>query len=421
VTLRLDVSDCQIDSVISGSYSGAGLLIADLTADAGSALVHGNRIRSRFPMGETALLAGVGEAAVTGNVVANEVAPQVPFGGGSPPAVLPSYSLVLNPGTTPLSAVITPSGTLFGDVAGVPAVAVTGNVFVDPPNLPPRPGLPAPLDDWRTFNTVISYGLPAPPAVTGISPVAGPAGTQVTVTGSGFTGATAVSVGGAAAPFTLSSDTQLTVTIPGGSGTAAVTVTTPGGTSQAVTQAQFSYLAVTGVSPASGQPPLSVTVFGTGFTGATAVTFGSNAGGGLLVAPGGNQLTATLPPGSGTVDVKVSTPAGTSQANPADQFTYLALTSVNPTLSYGFTPQLLVRGAGFVAGSTTVVFTGLAGTGLPTLTATAVNVTDGGTLVATFPGGNLTPVGTYVLTVRTPYGTSPPGSVTYQYQGSSHS
>ena len=84
MTLRLDLSDCQVDAVIAGSYSGAGLLVADFTADAGSALLHGNRIRSRFPMGEAALVGGVGEVCVTGNVVANEVAPQVTFQAASP-------------------------------------------------------------------------------------------------------------------------------------------------------------------------------------------------------------------------------------------------------------------------------------------------------------------------------------------------
>ena len=87
---------------------------------------------------------------------------------------------------------------LFGDVAHVSAVAVTGNVFIDPTSLPPRPAtIPPALADWDVLNTVISYGLAAPPAVTGISPASGPAYTPVTVTGSGFTGAaSAVSFGG---------------------------------------------------------------------------------------------------------------------------------------------------------------------------------------------------------------------------------
>jgi hypothetical protein len=87
----------------------------------------------------------------------------------------------------------------------------------------------------------------APPEVTGITPTKGSAagGDTVTITGIGFTGASAVSFGSAVATIQPGgSDAQLTVTTPAAnvSGTVDVTVTTPGGTS-AITQAadQFTY------------------------------------------------------------------------------------------------------------------------------------------------------------------------------------
>ena len=80
---------------------------------------------------------------------------------------------------------------------------------------------------------------------------------------------------------------------------------------------------MTGISPPSGQPPLSVTVNGSGFTGATAVSFGPHPGSNPLVAANGTALTVGLPAGTGTVDVTVTTPAGTSQPVAAGQFSYL--------------------------------------------------------------------------------------------------
>lgn len=45
--------------------------------------------------------------------------------------------------------------------------------------------------------------------ITSISPTSGPAGTSVTLTGSGFTGASAVLWGSASLAFTVDSDTKI--------------------------------------------------------------------------------------------------------------------------------------------------------------------------------------------------------------------
>ena len=69
-------------------------------------------------------------------------------------------------------------------------------------------------------------------------------GEHVTVTGTGFTGATGVNFGQVAASnLAVASDTQLTVTSPPGAaaGTVDVTVTTPAGTSSASAADQFTY------------------------------------------------------------------------------------------------------------------------------------------------------------------------------------
>ena len=80
---------------------------------------------------------------------------------------------------------------------------------------------------------------------------------------------------------------------------------------------------VTAIAPISGPPAggTNVTITGTNFAGATAVNFGSTATPSFTVSSA-TSITATSPPGSGTVDVTVTTPAATSLTSAADQFTY---------------------------------------------------------------------------------------------------
>ncbi|MGO9499742.1 MAG: IPT/TIG domain-containing protein [Solirubrobacteraceae bacterium] len=85
--------------------------------------------------------------------------------------------------------------------------------------------------------------LPSP-AVTGVSPSAGPAagGTSVTITGSYFTNATAVDFGAApATSFTVDSDSQITANAPAGTGTVDVTVASLGGTSTTSSSDEYTY------------------------------------------------------------------------------------------------------------------------------------------------------------------------------------
>ena len=85
----------------------------------------------------------------------------------------------------------------------------------------------------------------APPKVSGVSPTSGPAagGTHVTVTGTGFTGATQVLFGSTVATgLVVVSDTQLTVSSPAHSAAVVnVRVITPAGKSGVVTADQFTY------------------------------------------------------------------------------------------------------------------------------------------------------------------------------------
>ncbi len=183
------------------------------------------------------------------------------------------------------------------------------------------------------------------PVVSAVTPDGGPpaGGQTVAVTGSGFTGATAVTFGSApAASFQVVSDTSLTAVVPAASGdaTVGVTVTTAAGSSAATAGDQYVYEGaptVVGISPDGGPTAGGgqLSIEGMNFTGATAVDFGSVPGSAIdVVQPG--LLTVTTPAGAAgtTVDVRVTTPAGTSPVSTADEFTFTqppTVTSFTPT------------------------------------------------------------------------------------------
>jgi hypothetical protein len=109
---------------------------------------------------------------------------------------------------------------------------------------------------YYAFNYTVQYGIA--PTVTGLSVTSGPAsgGTSITVTGSGFTGATYNSVkfgttAIGATGFSVTGDTQMTVVSPPGTigTTVDIRVTSSTGTSAAVSSDQFSYGATVTPTP----------------------------------------------------------------------------------------------------------------------------------------------------------------------------
>jgi hypothetical protein len=247
--------------------------------------------------------------------------------------------------------------------------------------------------------------VPAPPpTVSSILPTSGPAigGTTVTITGTGFTGVTAVNFGVTGATnFTVSSATSIVATSPAGAGTVDVTVTTGAGTSATSAADQFTYLAsptVSSITPTTGPTTggTSVTITGTNFTNATAVNFGATAATSFTVSSA-TSIFATAPAGTGTVDVTVTTVGGTTATSPADQFTYVA----GPTVSSISPPS------GPTTGGTTVNITGANFTGATAVkfgaaSATGYTVNSATSIVATAPAG----AGTVDVTVTTAGGTS---------------
>ena len=103
------------------------------------------------------------------------------------------------------------------------------------------------------------------PTISSFSPASGTIGTAVTLTGSGFTGATKVTFNTAGSQFTVTSDTQITATVPASASTGAIGVTTPGGTTASAKK--FTVTPGLVISPATGPPTSKVTVTGAGVRG----------------------------------------------------------------------------------------------------------------------------------------------------------
>jgi hypothetical protein len=160
--------------------------------------------------------------------------------------------------------------------------------------------------------TTMSFGIyqPIRAALVSLSPASGAAGSSLAATGTGLTGATAVtftSSGGTAtaapAGYTVASDgTGLTgITVPAGlaPGTYTVTVTTPQGISNGLPYTVLAAPTITSFAPMSGPIGTSVTLTGTGFNpvaSQNAVFFGATLA--PVTAASATSLTVTVPLGT---------------------------------------------------------------------------------------------------------------------------
>ena len=98
--------------------------------------------------------------------------------------------------------------------ATVPTTATTGPIRVTAPG-----GMGSSLTNFTI----------AAPTITSFTPTSGPVGASVVITGTNFTGASAVTFNNVTATFTVNSVTQITATVPSTATTGKIKVTTPGG------------------------------------------------------------------------------------------------------------------------------------------------------------------------------------------------
>jgi len=239
--------------------------------------------------------------------------------------------------------------------------------------------------DELSVSDADAYTYVAAPAVTVMSPTAGPAagGTTVTITGANLTGAAVKFGSNPATGVKVNSETSLEAVSPAGAGKVPVTVTTAGGTSPTNALDEFTYApTVTSIAPASGPEAggTPVTINGSGFAADSTVTIGGAAASEVKVLSE-QEITATTPAGTtGEQQVVVTDAAGPSVAGPG--FLYLTTPAVSsaapPTTSSG-------TGGGTSTGSTgpTVVTSGLPA---PVLARSANIATVAGRVTVRLPG-----------------------------------
>ena len=266
----------------------------------------------------------------------------------------------------------------------------------------------------------------APPAVTDVSPAQGltTGGTTVTVTGAGFTGATAVRFGPTpAASFDVVNDTTIEAVTPARpAALVTVFVEGPTGTSAGGSPAWFSFLdpptappTVTDVHPHVGTVDggTTVTIRGDDLLTATSVSFGPTPAASYTIVNDSTIEAVTPARPVGLVNVKVTTSLGTNANQPSSWYSFRVTTGPAPTVS-STSPN-----KGPAAGGTAVTLTGTGFTGAtavrfgPTSAATYSVVNDS-TIQVTTPAR---PTGLVNITVVTQNGVNQPAIASwYVYQ-----
>ena len=235
------------------------------------------------------------------------------------------------------------TGTDFEGLPYITSVESTGNLTTASGSLPIQYNEQFP-PGYATMNGTVNFTFPQTVTLGQTASISASSQATWNNSGLGFGRPTSIAISDGVGPGGLDdkgsfangttsaqvnwSDSVAVPTGPGSVTLPTVTVTVDGKEDKIITLTASYQIAnaptVTGVSPQTGSPSggTTVTISGSGFTNASAVSFGGAAATGFTV-DSGTQITATAPAGTGTVDVTVTTPAGTSATSGADQFTYV--------------------------------------------------------------------------------------------------
>jgi IPT/TIG domain len=250
---------------------------------------------------------------------------------------------------------------------------------------------------WMLLYTRDSGGnTPPPPAlptITSFTPTSGGLGLTVSITGSGFTGANAVSFGGVtASTFTIQSDNQI-IAIVGNGASGSVQVMNPSGTASL---AGFRFIAspvISSFTPTSGPKGVAVTIRGSAFTGAGSVTFGGVAAKTFTVVS--DSVISAIVGAGASGEVEVTSPGGTATLAGFQFLTPPAITSFTPT-SGSLGATVTISGSGFTSAGS-VTFGGVVASAFTVVSDSVISaIVDtgaSGSVVVTSPYGTATLAG----------------------------
>jgi len=351
----------------------------------------------------TSIQVPVPTGAATGNVV---VTVSGVASNGVSFTVLPTPSITsLTPTSAAVGVSVTIKGTNFGTSQGASTVTFDGTTAT--PTTWANTSIKVPVPTGATTGYVVvtvngvpgngvSFIVPGTTAtISGLSPTAGPAGSQVSINGSYFgslQGTSTVSFNGTLATTIGSwSGNSIIASVPSAATTGNLVVTVGGAASNGVSFTVLPTPSVTSLSPTSGAVGTPVTITGTNFgsaQGTSIVTFG-----GVSAIPASwsaTSIVVRVPSGATTGSVVV-TVSGVSSAGVL--FTVLptpSVTSLSPTSGAVGTP-VTITGTNFgsAPGTSTVTFNGVPAT--PTNWSAS-------SIVAPVPAGATT--GSVVVTVN---------------------
>jgi hypothetical protein len=217
-------------------------------------------------------------------------------------SILPSLASVA-PNSAAVGQTVTLRGTTFSAVTKVSLCLVAAYYTINSDSsITAQVPAGACSGLWRVTNaagTAVSttaFSVIPQPAVTSFAPVVSSVGGWVSLIGTGFAGATSVTLCGVNAVFSVVSDQRVDAAVPAGACDGRWRVTTAGGTGASAAAFRTTVPYVMNVSSSAGAAGSSVSLFGSGFAGTTTVTLC------FVPAPftfvSENKITAIVPPGA---------------------------------------------------------------------------------------------------------------------------